>query len=94
MNPWEMTREEYRNYLKVMWEEIDNNDIFVNSDFYQYSENVPHKYFNESIREFSRTTDQMHYRAMKHAIYEQRIISKHVLAEYPMLVKEAVKWNK
>jgi predicted double-glycine peptidase len=65
--PWEMTREEYRAELSRLWEETKNNDIYINLPFVQYSEKVPHEYFNESMK-YESTTDQKHYRTIQQAL--------------------------
>jgi len=82
--PWEMTKGEYREELGKLWNEIDNNDIYINHPFVRYSENVPHEYFNKSIK-YERTTDQMHYRAVRRALSEGKPVPERVLADYPEL---------
>ncbi len=82
--PWEMMQAEYRIVSHELWEKLKNNDVFINTNFYQYSQKVPHDIFNASMR-YDRTSDQNHYRAIWRALKEGKPVPAEVLRDYPEL---------
>ena len=81
--PYKMTREEYRKYMKELYAKI-GNEALVNSKIFRYSEDVPHEWFQESMKKYpNRTIYQMHYRGVKRALEEGKTVPPEVLADYP-----------
>ena len=86
--PWKMTREKYREVGSKLYNKF-GNAWYVNSPFFKYSENVPHAYFEESIKKFpNNTSNEMHYRVIKRALSEDKPVPIEVLRQYPDLAKK------
>jgi hypothetical protein len=92
--PWQMTREEYRDYGSKLYNKL-KNEKYVNSPFHAYSEDVPHEWFEESMDKYpDNSVNQDHYRVVKKALSEGKTIPPEVLRDYPDLQLKTAKPKK